>query len=226
MFAGIAPRYDLLNHLLSFQVDRLWRRAAVREAAPVAETRVLDICAGTGDLSLAFSRRGARVVGTDFCPEMIRIARTKAGRLGPPAASARFAVADALRLPFRDRAFDRVCVAFGVRNLSDWRGGIAEMARVARPGGRVLVLEFARPRNRLLRRVFFFYFRKVVPAVGRIISGDPEAYTYLPESVLSFVGPEELARAMRDEGLEEVSVRPLTGGISALIVGKKGDALT
>lgn len=221
MFAGIARRYDLLNHLLSCHVDKLWRRAAVRAASVHAASRVLDVCAGTGDLTFAFARKTGAAIGTDFTPEMVALAQHKRSQARSKAQNARFAVADTLQLPFADASFDAVSVAFGIRNVADWRRGLAEMARVARPGGKVVVLEFAKPRNRLFRGLFFFYFRRVVPSVGRLVSRDPEAYRYLPESVMAFAAPEELGEGMQVAGLREIRIEWLTGGIAALIIGTK-----
>lgn len=217
MFAGIAPRYDLLNHILSFHVDKLWRRAAVRAACVGQSSQVLDVCAGTGDLTFAFARHASQAIGTDFTPEMIALARKK----GSASTCARFAVADTLQLPFADARFDAVSVAFGIRNVADWRRGVAEMARVAKPGGKIVILEFSQPKNRFLRACFGLYFRRFVPWIGRLVSRDPEAYRYLPESVAAFATPEELSQGMESAGLREVRIQRLTGGIASLIVGSK-----
>lgn len=221
MFAGIARRYDLLNHLLSCHIDKLWRRAAVRAAQIGSGSHVLDVCAGTGDLSFALARKGAKVIGADFTPEMIVLAHGKRFEGHLSRRHVRFAVADTLSLPFASNRFDAVSVAFGIRNVADWRRGLAEMVRVAKPGGRIVVLEFSQPKNWLFRKLFFFYFLRVVPCIGKLVSRDPQAYRYLPDSVLAFATPQELGEGMAAAGLGEIRVQRLTGGIASLIVGTK-----
>ena len=220
MFARVAPRYDRANHWLSLGVDVAWRRAATRFAEVVPGAAALDVCTGTGDLALALARAGARVTATDFCPEMLGLAAAKAGRRRrrrPGAPPPRFAVADALELPFPARSFDLATVAFGIRNVRDPVAALREMARVVRPGGRVVVLEFARPRVPLLGRAYLLYFRRVLPRLGRWITGDRGgAYHYLPESVLRFPEREAFAQLMLEAGLESPAFRVLTGGIAAL----------
>ena len=218
MFARIAGRYDLLNRLLSAGVDRRWRRVLVREAGDVRGRVCVDACCGTGDLALAFGRAGARVVGVDFTVEMLARARDKRAR------AARETVlvvgGDALRLPLADRAADVSAVAFGIRNVGDRHRGLAELARVVRPGGRVLVLEFAMPRGRLVGPLYRFYFQRVLPAVGGWISGHPDAYRYLPDTVARWPSPEELEREMAAAGLVDCGHRRLTGGIACLSWGR------
>jgi demethylmenaquinone methyltransferase/2-methoxy-6-polyprenyl-1,4-benzoquinol methylase len=216
IFSEIAPRYDLLNRVLSLNIDRSWRRAAVRtlewERAPAGI--YLDACAGTFDLSLELARqRGftGRVAATDFArPMLVKGLPKIAGRPITPAC------ADSLALPFPDDAFDGAMVAFGVRNLADVRRGLAELGRVVRPGGRVVVLEFTTPPNRLVRAGYHLYFRRILPVVGRVVSGHPWAYTYLPESVGEFPGPRELAGIFESVGFGSVGWRLLSGGIAAL----------
>ena len=220
IFSEIAPRYDLLNHVLSLNVDRSWRRAAVAklawERAPAGT--YLDACAGTFDLSLELARRSGftgRVVATDFARPMLVEGLPKiAGQRVSPAC------ADSLALPFADATFAGATVAFGVRNLADLRRGLSEMRRVVRPGGRLVVLEFTTPPNPLVRAGYHFYFRRILPLVGRLVSGHPWAYTYLPKSVGAFPGPQELARLFESAGFRSVGWRLLTGGIAALHWGE------
>ena len=216
MFSSIAPRYDLLNHLLSANVDRVWRRRAVDrlgwERAP--EGLYLDNCAGTLDLAVELARRGdfrGRVVGSDFTYAMLERGTGKVERLPVEPACA-----DALRLPFPDATFDGATVGFGVRNLADLDAGLAEQARVLKPGARLVVLEFTTPTWQPFRGLYFFYFRRVLPAIGKLVSKHDSAYTYLPESVLHFPEPPELARRMERAGFAEVGWKALSGGIAAL----------
>jgi demethylmenaquinone methyltransferase/2-methoxy-6-polyprenyl-1,4-benzoquinol methylase len=224
MFNSIAPRYDLLNHLLSLNVDRYWRRRTTRLVPPDGDAPILDVCTGTGDLALAYDRAAAGrvpVVGADFCHEMLVRARTKAARRGA-AERVRFVEADAQRLPFPDDHFQIACVAFGLRNVTDTERGIAEMVRVTRPGGRVAILEFSRPRGWFFGRMYRFYFRRLLPLVGGLVSrnGD-DAYRYLPESVMEFPDGEALAERLRGHGLTGVTWHPFTFGIATLYVGVK-----
>jgi demethylmenaquinone methyltransferase/2-methoxy-6-polyprenyl-1,4-benzoquinol methylase len=219
MFAAIAPRYDFLNHLLSLNVDRRWRRAAVQrlrwEARPGGV--YLDLCAGTMDLAALLARQPGfrgRVIGADFVVPMLERGRGKSPRAAPVGA-------DALALPFSDAAFDGAMVGFGVRNLADLDAGLAEAARVLKPGTRFVVLEFATPRFAPLRAVFLFYFRRVLPTVGRAVSKHTDAYSYLPESVLAFPDPEALARKLQAVGFTDVGYDLLSGGICALHYGTR-----
>jgi len=225
MFAGIARRYDLLNHLLSLNIDRYWRWRTTRLAPPAADGPILDVCTGTGDLALAYDRAaGGRVpvVGSDFCMPMLLPAAEKARRRGA-AERVRFLEADTQQLPFGDSTFQLVTVAFGLRNVTDTDRGIAEMVRVARPGGRVVILEFSRPRNPLFGPLYRFYFRRVLPFIGQLVSRSRDnAYTYLPASVLEFPDGEALSAKLRGHGLTEVKWHPLTFGIATLYVGTKG----
>ncbi len=219
MFDAIAERYDLLNRLLSFGVDRRWRRLAAREALAKSPARVLDVATGTGDLALLLKRLapGAEVVGVDFAPEMLKRAQAKAERAG---LGVRFLEADALALPFPDGSFDALTVAFGFRNFADYRRGLAEFFRVLAPGGRAVILEFPPPPKGLWGRIYRLYHRRVLPAVGGWISGRPEAYRYLPESVVRFPPPEELAAMLQAAGFRP-RVRILTGGLAGLFIGDK-----
>jgi demethylmenaquinone methyltransferase/2-methoxy-6-polyprenyl-1,4-benzoquinol methylase len=220
MFGRVARRYDLLNHLLSFQIDRYWRAFTVRQVRPILmrpEARVLDLCCGTGDLLLALERaRGAPVLGSDFCHPMLAEAQRKSLRR---AAATALLNADALRMPFPDASLDLITVAFGFRNFANYRKGLSELRRLLRPGGCLAILEFSQPRNRLVAALYGFYSKTVLPKIGALISGDREAYTYLPESVEKFPGPDELAAAMRAAGFAKVRFELLTFGIVALHLG-------
>jgi demethylmenaquinone methyltransferase/2-methoxy-6-polyprenyl-1,4-benzoquinol methylase len=223
MFDQISPRYDFLNHLLSLGADVLWRRRAAARLA--GARRVLDVCSGTGDLALEIRRRcGARVVGTDFSPAMLRIGARKAARKGL-GGHVSFQAGDALRLPYRDGAFDACAAAFGLRNVCDPARGLSEMARVVRPGGHVLVLEFTLPGNALLRGAYRLYFDHLLPRVGRIIArSEIDAYRYLPDSVARWPGPADLKAMMERAGLRDVSVEILFGGLAAIHCGnREGD---
>lgn len=217
MFAAIAPSYDFLNHLLSLNADRRWRRLAVDavgwERAPAG--RYLDLCAGTMDLAAELGGRpgfGGRVVAADFVSEMLRLGRAKGARLDP-------LTADALELPFADATFDGAMVGFGVRNYGDLDAGLREAARVLRPGTKLVVLECSQPPFAPFRWLYYFYFRRVLPLVGRLISRHANAYTYLPQSVLAFPGAEELRRRMEGCGFGRVEFRRLFLGVVAIHVG-------
>jgi len=215
MFGDIAPSYDLLNHLLSLNTDRRWRRRAARLAAPRGP--VLDVCTGTGDLAAALAEAADRtVLGVDFCAPMLRRGRDKKA-----CARVRFCRGDALKLPLPSDHFDVVSVGFGIRNVSDLDAGLRELVRVTRPGGRVAVLEFTLPRRRALRALYGFYFGRVLPFLGNAISRS-RAYTYLNRSVLEWTTEAELAERMRRAGCATVSVHPLTFGIAAVHLGVKG----
>jgi len=220
MFGGIAPRYDLLNHLLSLNRDREWRRRAVSLIEPAGP--VLDVCAGTGDMALEWSARGDHPVhATDFCEEMLVRFRGKLAGKGLDG-RVRVYAGDTLRLPFASDTFDAVSVAFGIRNVADLRGGIREMTRVARPGGRVLILEFTMPANPLFRGVYLFYFLLVLPFIGNLVSGTRDnAYGYLPRSVLNFPGRKRLLGIMAEEGLTRVRSENLSLGIVNVLIGEK-----
>ncbi len=222
LFSEIAPRYDLLNHVLSLNIDRRWRRRAVdRLGVPMDDptARVLDACAGTYDLSLELAgRRGWKgmVAASDFAAPMLEAGKEKLGDR-----AIRPVCGDSLRLPFPDGTFHGAMVGFGVRNLSDVDRGFREFHRVLRPGGRLVVLEFTTPPNALMRNLYLFYFHRILPLVGRIVSGHPWAYTYLPESVKEFPGPDELASKLEGAGFIRAEWRYLTGGIAAIHVGVK-----
>jgi demethylmenaquinone methyltransferase/2-methoxy-6-polyprenyl-1,4-benzoquinol methylase len=224
IFSEIAPRYDLLNHVLSFNIDRRWRRRAVAtlrwEREPAGH--YLDACAGTFDLSLELARRPGfvgRVVASDFARPMLVAGLPKLAGLPVKAVCG-----DSLRLPFPGATFHGATVGFGVRNLSDLEGGLRELCRVLRPGGRLVILEFTVPPNALLRRLYMTYFTRILPVVGRVVSGHPWAYTYLPESVKEFPGPEDLAARLRTAGFAEAGWTLVTGGIAAIHWAQKPEA--
>lgn len=220
MFARVSHRYDLANHLLSFNIDRHWRRRTVRRVRDVLSrpgVRILDLCCGTGDLLLALEagRRGA-VLGSDFCHPMLTAAQTKIAQRN--CRSVLFE-ADALRLPLADGALDLITVAFGFRNLANYDAGLAEMRRVLRPGGVAAILEFSQPPNPVFGALYQFYSRHILPVIGGALSGSRDAYTYLPESVRKFPSPEELAAQMRRAGFGNVTFERMTAGIVALHLG-------
>jgi demethylmenaquinone methyltransferase / 2-methoxy-6-polyprenyl-1,4-benzoquinol methylase len=226
MFGEIAPAYDFLNHLLSLNVDKRWRArtAELVPPGPAADGPILDLCTGTGDLALAYDRASGGtvpIIAADFCHEMLVRAARKASAAGA-AGRVRFVEADAQALPFPADTFQLVAVAFGLRNITDTDLGLAEMVRVTRPGGRVAILEFSKPRHWLLGRLYRWYFRYALPLVGQILCRNREsAYRYLPESVLRFPDYEELAAKLRAQGLTDVKYEPLTFGIATLYVGVK-----
>jgi len=224
MFGRIAPRYDLLNHLLSLDIDKLWRRRVSRRFASLLRdphAKVLDLCCGTGDLAFAFrreARAGAEITGSDFVPEMLVRARAKADASG---AAVKFMEADALALPFADASFDLVSCAFGFRNLANYDRGLQEIRRVLKPGGAAAILEFAEPPGKLFGALYRFYFRHVLPRLGGLISGNASAYSYLPSSVSKFPLPEELKSRFEAAGFIDVRFERWTGGIVTLHVGRK-----
>jgi len=214
MFDRIAPRYDFLNHFLSFSLDHVWRRRAAKRFERILrrpDARILDLCCGTGDLAFAFDDARAKflcyaagnraaLMGSDFVLPMLERAEAKAARRGRRAV---FAAADALNLPFPDASFDLVASAFGFRNLANYERGLREIARVLRPGGEAGILEFSEPGSGMLAGLFRFYFRKILPRVGGAISGSGEAYSYLPASVGKFPSPQELSELMQACGFVE-----------------------
>jgi demethylmenaquinone methyltransferase/2-methoxy-6-polyprenyl-1,4-benzoquinol methylase len=216
MFAQISPRYDLLNHLLSANIDKRWRRAVVRKLGSLVpeDAHLLDVACGTGDLSIQiFESLHAQVTGVDFCGPMLDIATRKAPQI-------RFIEGDALRLPFGGDSFDAATIAFGLRNLSSVEGGLRELRRVLRPGGWVAILEFSTPVMRGFNALFSFYMGQVLPRIGGLISGSRRAYEYLPNSVARFANQEQLATMMREAGFERVTFENLTGGVAALHTGQ------
>lgn len=221
MFDAIAPRYDLLNSVLSLRLHHGWRRAAVRQAALKMGDRALDVCTGTGDLAFELARAvgaSGAVDATDFSEPMLELGRRKASQRG---VAVRFAWADTQSLPFADATFDAVTVGFGIRNVADIEAGLAEMARVVRPGGRVVILEFAQPRAPLFGWLYGLYSNRILPAVGGLVSGKRSAYTYLPASVAAFHSREALASRMERAGLGDIRVTDLCLGVVAIHRGVK-----
>lgn len=220
MFGEIAGRYDFMNHFLSAGTDIYWRMRAVRMAAPTGTDPILDVCTGTGDLAFAWRKAASKdttVFATDFTHRMLCLAEEKRGDR-----DVRFLEADTLSLPFRDDQFQIVSVAFGLRNVSSTIGGLEEMTRVCRPGGRVVVLEFSMPDNRLLSRVYQWYFRNILPMLGQMLVRNRQAaYEYLPQSVSEFPGGNDLTAIMEEAGLERTSWKALTGGIATIYIGHK-----
>jgi demethylmenaquinone methyltransferase/2-methoxy-6-polyprenyl-1,4-benzoquinol methylase len=218
MFGRVAPRYDLLNHLLSFNIDRHWRARTVQRLEPILDRKdatVVDLCCGTGDLMLALRARAkARVLGSDFCHPMLTAAKQKAGAGSP------FFEADALKLPITDASVDAITVAFGFRNLANYEAGLAELRRVLKPGGVAAILEFSQPPNQAFNALYGFYSKNILPKIGGLISGASDAYTYLPESVLKFPDAPGLAAKMSEAGFRNVAFERMTFGIVALHTGE------
>jgi demethylmenaquinone methyltransferase/2-methoxy-6-polyprenyl-1,4-benzoquinol methylase len=222
MFARIAPRYDLLNHLLSFNIDRSWRRILLKKVAPVLQNpdaRVLDLCCGTGDVLIDFQKVArARIYGADFCHPMLTAAQRKAQGKG---FYALLAEADALTLPMAANSLDLISISFGFRNLTNYRAGLVELHRVLRPGGQLAILEFSHPSSPLVKAGYGLYSRIVLPLIGATVSGSREAYDYLPDSIRKFPRAYQLSELMQAAGFAQAEFQLLTGGIAALHVGTK-----
>ena len=217
MFANIAPRYDLINHLLSANIDKRWRRRVVEELRKLlpADAKVLDVGCGTGDLSIElFENMAAEVTGIDFCGPMLKLAKTKAPEL-------QFIEGDALRLPFAEASFDGLTIGFALRNLADVDRGLRELLRVLKPNGHVAILEFSHPANPVFASFVRFYNWRLLPWIGGIVSGSRGAYEYLPDSISKFPDQEGLASMMRAAGFADVRFENLSGGIAALHVGRR-----
>lgn len=227
MFDRIARRYDLLNHLLSGGMDLYWRARAIRALRLAGTERVLDVCAGTADMMRAAlagrAGRAGYVVGVDFAHQMLRVGQRKL-RDTSVATTAPLIRGDAMRLPIAGASVQAATIAFGIRNVSEPRVALADILRTLAPGGRLAVLEFAMPRAPLLRSLYTWYFRTMLPRIGAVISRHDEAYRYLPESVGTFYGPEEFAALLGEAGFERVTTTPLTFGVVYLYVAQKGEA--
>lgn len=222
MFGNIAPRYDFLNRLLSFGIDRRWRKKAVRLLKFREGARILDVATGTGDVALEIAKStpdSVRITGADFCREMVELGEAKVAS-SPYAARIDFRVAPCEDLPFPDNTFDSITIAFGIRNVVDRKLGLAEMWRVLRPGGRLIVLEFSTPRSLLFRQIYYFYFRRLLPVIGGLFSRY-NAYKYLPDSVLEFPSHEEFSRMMADAGFKNIHIHEMTLGIASIYAGEK-----
>lgn len=222
MFGAIAPRYDFLNRLLSFGIDRRWRTKAVRLLKYREGSRILDVATGTGDVALEIALRtpaSVKITGADFCKEMVDLGSVKVAA-SPYAARIDLKVAPCEDLPFANDTFDSITIAFGIRNVVDRKLGLAEMWRVLRPGGRMIILEFSTPRSQLFRQLYYFYFRRLLPVVGGLFSRY-NAYKYLPDSVLEFPSQEEFSRMIADAGFRNIHLHELTFGIATIYVGEK-----
>jgi demethylmenaquinone methyltransferase/2-methoxy-6-polyprenyl-1,4-benzoquinol methylase len=215
MFGRIAGRYDLLNHLLSFNLDKRWRARTVKRVSNILarpDARVLDLCCGTGDLLLAL--QGPAVLGSDFCHPMLLEARRKSP--GAPLFEA-----DALALPLKSNSLDLLTCAFGFRNLANYEKGLDEFLRVLKPGGVAAILEFSQPTNRVFGALYRFFSMRILPRIGGLVSGSPDAYSYLPESIRTFPGADDLAARIKSAGFERVEYERMTGGAVALHLGYK-----
>lgn len=218
LFARVAPRYDLINDLQSFGLHRHWKRRLVGIAQVHAGDRALDVCCGTGDIAFALARAGARVSALDFSEAMLEVARQRAA---PSAVPPEFRQGDAQALPFSDNSFAIVSVGYGLRNLRDWEAGLREMHRVAKPGGRLLVLDFGKPDNALLRSLYFGYLRWAVPVFGKLFCGDAATHAYILESLQRYPAQRGVAEAMQRLGCRNVQIINMLGGAMSLNIGTK-----
>ena len=221
MFDDISPKYDFLNHLLSFGIDRSWRNKLVKMVKRTNPATILDVATGTGDLAIALVRTGAtRIRGVDISEQMLAVGIKKVADAGLDKLIS-FNTGDAEHLPFSDASFDVVTVAFGVRNFSDLAMGIREMRRVLKPGGKVYILEFSHPQSFPVKQLYHIYSRYFIPFAGKLISGNAMAYSYLPESVAAFPSGRDFVAILHQEGLENCGFRPLSSGIASIYSGQK-----
>jgi len=223
LFAAIARRYDLINDLQSFGLHRLWKRRVVELSGARPGGCALDLCCGTGDLALALARCGAEVTGLDFSTAMLAVAETRRRKKSPPSGTPhpQFIRGDALQVPFPDNVFDIVTIGYGLRNLSSWETGLKEMHRVAKPGGRLIVLDFGKPANAVWRTVYFAHLKCSVPLLGWLFCGNAQAYAYILESLKHYPGQQVVAGRMQELGLKNVRVIDLLGGAMAINYGEK-----
>jgi demethylmenaquinone methyltransferase / 2-methoxy-6-polyprenyl-1,4-benzoquinol methylase len=222
MFSGIAKRYDFLNHFLSLNIDKRWRKLVSRKLADILRNEnalILDVACGTGDLSVELQQSGkAKVIGTDFCRPMLAVAAEKNPK---NSLTIPYLEGDGMNLSFDDNTFDAVTIAFGLRNFSNWHEGLIELHRILKVGGKLAVLEFSTPIIPGFKQLFNFYFANVLPRIGGAVSGSRGAYEYLPNSVRKFPDQKELVKMMNEVGFENVEYKNLTGGIAALHIGTK-----
>lgn len=223
LFATIARRYDLINDLQSFGLHRRWKRRLVALANVTSGRRALDVCCGTGDIAFALAAAGAETTGLDFTEQMLTVARARADRANPNSKiqNPKFQRGDAMRLPFADNSFDAVTVGYGLRNLTSWDTGLSEMVRVAKAGGRVLVLDFGKPDNRLWRAIYFGYLRLCVPVFGLLFASRVDAYAYILESLKHYPAQRGVDAKMRALGLKNVRLINLLGGAMSINYGEK-----
>jgi len=223
LFAAIARRYDLLNDLQSFGLHRLWKRRVIRLANAKPGDRALDLCCGTGDIALALAQHGAETTGLDFSPQMLEMAETRLQKSNRKSqiANPKFIQGDAQQIPFPENSFDIVTVGYGLRNLASWEIGLEEMLRVAKPGGRIVILEFGKPANALWRAVYFTHLKCSVPLIGLLFCGNPQAYAYILESLKHYPAQLAVAEKMRGLKLANVRVINLLGGAMAINYAEK-----
>jgi len=221
LFTRIAGRYDLINDLQSFGLHRHWKKRVVREARPATGDKALDVCCGTGDIALGLARKGVEVTGVDFSERMLEIARERQGKGGAHLARMQFVSGDAQNLPFPDSAFDIVTIGYGLRNLTSWETGLRGMQRVAKPGGRLVILEFGKPENGVWRQIYETYLKLFSPALGLVFCGDSAAYSYILESLKHYPAQRAVGEKMRELGLQNVRVIDLLGGAMSINYGEK-----
>jgi demethylmenaquinone methyltransferase / 2-methoxy-6-polyprenyl-1,4-benzoquinol methylase len=221
LFTRIAGRYDLINDLQSFGLHRYWKKRVIREARPRTEEKALDVCCGTGDIALGLAEKGAEVVGLDFSERMLEIARGRQNKVGTKFARMQYVSGDAQNIPFPDGSFDIVTIGYGLRNLTSWETGLREMQRVAKPGGRLVILEFGKPENSAWRAIYETYLKLFSPALGLVFCGDPAAYSYILESLKHYPAQRVVGERMRELGLENVRVINLLGGAMSINYGEK-----
>jgi demethylmenaquinone methyltransferase/2-methoxy-6-polyprenyl-1,4-benzoquinol methylase len=221
LFTRIAPRYDLINDLQSFGLHRYWKQRVIKEAKPRKGEKALDLCCGTGDIALGLARKGSEVTGLDFSERMLEIARERQTKAGTGFARMQFVSGDAQNLPFPDGTFDIVTIGYGLRNLASWEMGLQEMKRVAKPGGRLVILEFGKPDNAVWRAIYEAYLKLFSPALGLVFCGDSAAYSYILESLKHYPAQRVVGEKMREMGFENVRVINLLGGAMSINYGEK-----